>query len=163
MPKRYRITKSKFYIILHDKSIRYVLNLFFSLLAPAYFKRITIHTKIRDRGSHNIMIDPHWVEKESFTNIPNLRLFSSEIVYQIGIIKIYLIYFSQSAYSFRIITKLGYQPGFFNIKTIIRHAVAAHIEGGSYTTDPTPRGVLCSSNRTPVWTRLVAWLPLCSG
>lgn len=81
------------------------------------------------------MIDPHLVEKESFTNIPNLRLFSSKIVYQIGIIKIYLIYFPQSAYSFRIITKLGYQPGFFNIKTIIRHAVAAHIEGGSYTTD----------------------------
>ena len=74
------------------------------------------------------MIDPHLVEKESFTNIPNLRLFSSKIVYQIGIIKIYLIYFSQSAYPSRIITKLSYQPGFFNIKTSAGNTMVKEME-----------------------------------
>ena len=79
------------------------------------------------------MIDPHLIQEKRLADISDIGLFPSEIIYQIGVVEINFLHLTQPANPARIIPKLGYQSSFLDIKTIVCHTVAAHIEGRGYT------------------------------
>lgn len=146
MPKRQRITESKLDIVLYNISIRKPFYLFFAFLAATDFKRVPVYLEIRYRRGDYIMIHPYLVKEESFPYITDIGLLATEIVYQTGVIKIYLIHLPQSTYSARIIPKLGDKSGLLYIKTIIGHTVPAHVECCGNTADIRLKGYTLGDN-----------------
>lgn len=89
MPKRYRVSKSKFDIIFYNKCIRESFNLLVSFFTSSNFKRITIYAEIRSGRGDDILVYPHLVKEKGFADIPDLAVFACQAIDQICVVKIY--------------------------------------------------------------------------
>lgn len=128
MPERYRIAGGELDVVFDDESVRDAPDLFLPFPAPSDLERKAVDHKVGDGRGDYIVTHPHLVEEEGFPDIADFGSLSPEIVYQVRIVEVYLIHFSQSAYSARVVAKLRDKSRLLDVETIIGHAVAAHAQ-----------------------------------